>query len=124
MPYLQIPVEALRGISAVLITYFIIKALHIFDIETKRKLEQQLIRLAQPDGAWGRKGDVKTHIFKIDPAAATITRTNGYTNVATNSLSVKYTCGKCHDSSMSSYVGSIPLTEEEAKAAAAGIHLP
>ncbi len=77
-----------------------------------------------PDGAWGRKGDVRTHIFKIDPAASTITRSNGFVNVATNALSVKYSCGKCHDSSMSSYVGSIPLTEEEAKAAAAAIHLP
>ncbi len=47
LPYLQIPVEALRGISAVLITYFIIKALNIYDMETKKKLEQQLIRLAQ-----------------------------------------------------------------------------
>ncbi|MBI5057120.1 MAG: hypothetical protein HZB61_10950, partial [Nitrospirae bacterium] len=74
-----------------------------------------------PDGAWGRKGDVKTHIVKIDPAAVTITRSNGFTNVATNAISVKYACGKCHDSSMSSYIG-IPLTEDQAKAAATGIH--
>ncbi|MBI4849032.1 MAG: hypothetical protein HY808_10745 [Nitrospirae bacterium] len=74
-----------------------------------------------PDGTWGRNGDVKTHIFKIDPAATTITRSNGFTNVAANAISVKYACGKCHDSSMSSYIG-IPLTEDQAKAAAAGIH--
>lgn len=49
LPFLQIRVEVLRGISAVLITYFIIKALNIFDIETKRKLEEQLKRVAQSE---------------------------------------------------------------------------
>lgn len=49
LPYLSVPVEVLRGVSAVLITIFIIKALNIFDIETRRKLEQQLKRLAQSE---------------------------------------------------------------------------
>lgn len=49
LPYLPIPVEALRGISAVLIACFIIKALNIFDIETRKKIEQQLNRLAQSE---------------------------------------------------------------------------
>ncbi|MBI4516495.1 MAG: PKD domain-containing protein, partial [Deltaproteobacteria bacterium] len=76
-----------------------------------------------PDGAWGRMGDVKTHIFKINPAATTITRVNGDSvNVATNALSVKYACGKCHDSSMGSYVGNGAMTEAAAKSFAADIH--
>ncbi len=49
IPYLKIPVEILRGISAVFITYFIMKALNIFDIETKKKMEQQLKQLAQSE---------------------------------------------------------------------------
>lgn len=49
IPYFKIPVEILRGISAVFITYFIMKALNIFDIETKRKLELQLKRLTQSE---------------------------------------------------------------------------
>ncbi|MBI5289556.1 MAG: carboxypeptidase regulatory-like domain-containing protein, partial [Chloroflexi bacterium] len=75
-----------------------------------------------PDGAWGRKGDVKTHIFKIDPAATTITRSNGFASVATNALSVKYSCGKCHDSSMGSYAGNGAMTLADAQMYAAGIH--
>ncbi|MBI4653741.1 MAG: hypothetical protein HY752_01910 [Nitrospirae bacterium] len=78
-------------------------------------------------GTWGKAGDVKTHIFKIDPNAAinTVdpTHKNEYEKqVATNYLTVKYACGKCHDSSiLNSYVG-ISLTEDDAKAAAVGIH--
>lgn len=49
LPYLPIPVEVLRGISAVFIACFIIKALNIFDIETRKKIEQQLKRLAQSE---------------------------------------------------------------------------
>ncbi|MBI4655103.1 MAG: hypothetical protein HY752_08980 [Nitrospirae bacterium] len=47
IPYIKIPVEVFRGVSAIFITYFIIRALNIFDIETKKKLELQLKRLAQ-----------------------------------------------------------------------------
>ncbi|MEW6410040.1 MAG: ATP-binding protein [Nitrospirota bacterium] len=49
LPFLPFPVEVLRGISAVLLTCFIIKALNIFDIEKKRRLEQQLKRLAKSE---------------------------------------------------------------------------
>lgn len=49
MPYLTIRVEVLRSITAILIACFIIKALNIFDIETRKKLEEQLRRLAQSD---------------------------------------------------------------------------
>jgi signal transduction histidine kinase len=49
LPYLSIPVEVLRGLSAVLIACFLIKALNIFDIETRKKIEQQLKRLAQSE---------------------------------------------------------------------------
>ncbi|MBI5682623.1 MAG: hypothetical protein HZC45_05605 [Deltaproteobacteria bacterium] len=47
--YLPVPVEVMRGISAVLITCFIVKALNIFDIETRRDLEHRLQRLAQSE---------------------------------------------------------------------------
>lgn len=78
--------------------------------------------VSYPTTGWGRKGDLKTHIFKIDPAATTITRSNGFTNVATNALSVKYACGKCHDPNMgSSYVG-FEISEAQAKTVAAGMH--
>lgn len=49
LPYLSIPVEVLRGLSAVLITCLLIKALDIFDIETREKIEQRLKRLAQSE---------------------------------------------------------------------------
>ncbi|MBI4849034.1 MAG: hypothetical protein HY808_10755 [Nitrospirae bacterium] len=45
--YLLIPVEGLRGLCAVLITYFVVRALNIFDTETKSRLEQQVRRLAR-----------------------------------------------------------------------------
>jgi signal transduction histidine kinase len=46
---LPVAVELLRGLSAVLITYFIVKALNIFDIETRRKIEQQFRRIVQAE---------------------------------------------------------------------------
>lgn len=49
LPYIKIPVETVRGASAVFIAYFLIKALNIFDIETRKKLEQQLKRLGQSE---------------------------------------------------------------------------
>ena len=42
IPLLPIPVEVFRAICAILITYFLFKALNIFDIYTRRKLEEQL----------------------------------------------------------------------------------
>ncbi|MBI5054988.1 MAG: GHKL domain-containing protein [Nitrospirae bacterium] len=47
VPYFQVPVEGLRGLCAVLITYFVVRALNIFDTETRRSLEQQVRRLAR-----------------------------------------------------------------------------
>jgi signal transduction histidine kinase len=46
---LPVPVELLRGMSAVCITYFIIKALNIFDIEMRKKIEQQTRRIVQAE---------------------------------------------------------------------------
>ena len=42
IPLLGVPIEFFRGVSAVLITYFLFKALNIFDIETRKKLELQI----------------------------------------------------------------------------------
>jgi len=44
-----VPVEFLRGVAVVLFSYFIIKALNIFDIETRRKIEQQTRLLVQTE---------------------------------------------------------------------------
>lgn len=49
LSWLPIRIEIFRSISAILIAYFIIKALNIFDIETRKKLEEQLKRLARSD---------------------------------------------------------------------------
>jgi signal transduction histidine kinase len=46
---LPVPVEILRGLSAILITYFIVKALNIFDIEMRKKIEQQSRRIVQAE---------------------------------------------------------------------------
>ncbi len=47
--FLPLPVEFFRGFCAVLITYFLMKGLNIFDIETRNKLEKQIRRLAQSE---------------------------------------------------------------------------
>lgn len=44
---LPFPVELLRGICAILITYFIVKALNIFNIETRKRIDQQTRYLVQ-----------------------------------------------------------------------------
>ena len=49
IPLLLIPVEFFRGLCAVLITYFLFKALNIFDIYTRKKLEDQLKNQAQAE---------------------------------------------------------------------------
>jgi len=46
---LPLPVEILRGVTAVLITYFIIKALNIFDIEMRKNIEEQARRIVQAE---------------------------------------------------------------------------
>ncbi len=73
---------------------------------------------------WGRKGDLKTHIFRINPAGTTITRVNadGKT-IATNFLTPRYACGKCHDSNINPGTGT-PMDEATAQAAATGYHTP
>ena len=45
----SIPVEFFRGACAVLITAFLFKALNIFDIHTRKKLEQQIKNQAQSE---------------------------------------------------------------------------
>ena len=49
MPLLPLPVELLRSITAVFITIFISQALNIFDIENRRKAEQQAKLLVQAE---------------------------------------------------------------------------
>lgn len=49
MPLLPVPIELLRSITAVLITYFITKALNIFDIETRQRIEHQARYLTQAE---------------------------------------------------------------------------
>jgi two-component system, NtrC family, sensor kinase len=49
IPLFLIPVEFFRGLCAVLITYFLFKALNIFDIYTRKKLEEQLKNQAQSE---------------------------------------------------------------------------
>jgi two-component system, NtrC family, sensor kinase len=47
--FLPVPIELLRGVAAFFITYFIANALNIFDVETRRKIEQQTRRLVQAE---------------------------------------------------------------------------
>ena len=49
MPLVPVPVELLRGGAAIIITYLICQALNIFDIETRRKIEQQARLLVQAE---------------------------------------------------------------------------
>ncbi len=49
IPLILVPVEFFRGLCAVLITAFLFKALNIFDIHTRKKLEQQLKNQAQSE---------------------------------------------------------------------------
>lgn len=49
IPFLAIPVEVFRSFAAVLITYFLVKAMNVFNIETRKTLEQQILHLAQAE---------------------------------------------------------------------------
>ncbi|MEW6600315.1 MAG: hypothetical protein AB1499_05045 [Nitrospirota bacterium] len=75
-----------------------------------------------PTTGWGRKGDLKTHIFKINPAGSSIVRSNGFTNIAEKFVTPKYACGKCHDSAIYGSVIAGPASEAEAQTAAANYH--
>lgn len=46
---IHVPVEFLRGVTVVLVSYFIVKALNIFNIETRRKIEKQTRLLVQTE---------------------------------------------------------------------------
>jgi signal transduction histidine kinase len=46
---LPFPVELLRGGAAIVITYFIVKALNIFNIEMRKRIEQQTRHLVQTE---------------------------------------------------------------------------
>jgi signal transduction histidine kinase len=46
---LPVPIELFRGIAAICITYFITNALNLFDIETRKRIEQQMRRLVQSE---------------------------------------------------------------------------
>ncbi|MEW6334808.1 MAG: ATP-binding protein [Thermodesulfobacteriota bacterium] len=46
---MHLPVELLRGVSAFFLSYFIIKALNIFNIETRQKVERQTRLLYQTE---------------------------------------------------------------------------
>jgi hypothetical protein len=78
-------------------------------------------------GTWGKMGDDKSHIFKIDPTATINTVSDVYKNakgkpISTNYITVDYACGKCHDAAMGgSYVG-VTLSQAQARAVAAGMH--
>ena len=78
-------------------------------------------------GTWGKMGDDKSHIFKIDPTATINTVSDVYKNakgkpISTNYITVDYACGKCHDAAMgSSYVG-VALSQARARAVAVGMH--
>jgi two-component system, NtrC family, sensor kinase len=49
LPLIKIPVEVLRSSAAVAITIFMVRALNIFNVETRRKLEMHIRHLAQAE---------------------------------------------------------------------------
>ena len=49
LPLLGGPIELYRGFSALFILYFVMHALHIFDVERKQQIEERLIRFAQSE---------------------------------------------------------------------------
>jgi two-component system, NtrC family, sensor kinase len=49
LPLAKIPVEVVRSAAAIIITFFMVRALNIFNIETRRKLELHIRHLAQAE---------------------------------------------------------------------------
>ena len=76
-------------------------------------------------GTWGRQGDVKTHIFRIDALATSMTRTNSDGKwIASNYITPRYACGKCHDPAINPGT-STPITDDlTAQGYADGYHTP
>ncbi len=49
LPFVHIPIEVVRALCIVLITYFILNAVNLFEMETKRNLEKQVLRFEQSE---------------------------------------------------------------------------
>ncbi len=49
LPFISVPVVVLRGLCAVFLTYFIMKALNIFEVESRKKLTYDMLRLGQSE---------------------------------------------------------------------------
>ncbi len=49
LPFIGVPVVVLRGLCAVFIAYFIMKALNIFEVEARKKLTYDMLRLGQSE---------------------------------------------------------------------------
>jgi two-component system, NtrC family, sensor kinase len=49
LPLVMIPVEVVRSAAAITITFFMVKALNVFNVETRRKLELHIRNLAQAE---------------------------------------------------------------------------
>jgi len=49
IPFLGVPVEIFRSMTAVLIIYFLVKAMNVFNVETRKMIEQQILHLAQAE---------------------------------------------------------------------------
>ncbi len=43
------PIEIFRSLTAALITYFLVKAMNVFDVETRKTIEQQVLHIAQAE---------------------------------------------------------------------------
>ena len=72
-------------------------------------------------GAIGKKGDVKTHIFTINPDELAADTAAG--TVAEGYLSLNYACAKCHDASMTADYSGIPLSIAEMAVVADNYHV-
>ncbi|MFZ5998216.1 MAG: hypothetical protein ACOYW7_12125, partial [Nitrospirota bacterium] len=78
-------------------------------------------------GTWGKKGDLKTHVFKINPAADAVHYRNNAAGkaVAANAMPIEFSCGKCHDSALTeSYSGYSIASKADASVLATGYHKP